>query len=163
MTTANTWEYAWENAQRGCFEYFNKLLGTLEGISAHTITTYPPVLPDLEDKTFIWKFTISGGPITVFRQTRKEILGGAWKMNAVFEAVFNSEITARSVAGSIMNALPVLQTDVEGLARLYPVSWPEINRIASRVRGSENAGEEVLAYHIQINMECAFYNTERKQ
>jgi hypothetical protein len=150
---------AWNNVERGCFEYLARALGTIEDVQGFTVDTLPRVMPaDVEDY-FIWTFKIDGGSEIVQRNSRSQVVNGAWKMDAQFTAFCVSDYTAKRVAGIIIDALPCDHRDgIEGLARLYQVSNPTRQHVLRNVESDERAGDQQRFVEITINMECSFSN-----
>jgi hypothetical protein len=157
---SNDFTYSWQAVERGCWEYFNALFGTLEGYTAFSLRNLPKTLPDAN--SFIWRFVISGGSVPVQRQTRTENVNGAWLMDALFEAWTTSDDTAMWLGGLIFTNTPVVSTDVPGLARLYPTSFPVREPDSIRLGGDDNAGQEILCVRLTVNMQAAFGNTDRR-
>lgn len=152
--------YAWSAIERGCWEYWNKVFGTVEGYSAFSMRTFPQTLPD--EKAFIWRFSINGGAIAVPRSSRSVAVNGAWLMEANLEAFCTDDETALMVGGLVMENEPVLAEDVEGLARLYVTAFPSREMDVIRLGGDANAGQEVLGVRLTVSMMAAFGNVERK-
>ena len=151
---------AWEAAERKCFDYLQAALGTIEGVHGYTPDTLPREMTGDEDDFFIWTFRISGGAVDVHRNVRTEIVNGCWHMDAEFMAYCVSDPMAKSVAGTVMGALPVLPADIEGVGKLYPVSYPTIERTTRSLVNNENAGQERVFFVVTIAMKCAFSNME---
>jgi len=158
---ATTWAYALSSVYRGCFDRWASILGTIEGARGYTVDTMPRGVPSDGADYFIWGFDISGGPIEVFRQTRAQVVGGAWHMDARLEVVCGTDDLAKRIAGEAMEALPFVEADVTGLARLYPVSFPEFSWELREVVDAERAGEEARYRIMVLPMRCAFGNTEK--
>lgn len=156
------YRFAWENAERGCWEYFNRVLGTIEGITAFDGDNMPRTVPGDGADFFIWTFKINGGAVEAFRQDRTEILGGNWHMNAVLDLWTTSDALAKRLGGIILDALPVTGGDVDGIAQLYPTAWPSRTREHREVVTGDRAGDERIFYHLTQEMACAFGNTVQK-
>ena len=151
--------YAWNSIENGCYGYFREALGTLDGVQAFTFEDMPRTMPDDSEQFFIWSFKIDGGGEVVQRSNRNNLEAGAWKMDAMFTARCSNDTVAKSVAGIIINALPVLGSDVDGLARLYHTAWPSRQYITVPVANENRAGDERRFVELIIPMACAFGNT----
>ena len=152
--------YAWQNAERGCWEYWNKVFGTVEGLTAFSVRDMPRTLP--EKDAFIWRFVFSGGTKQVLRPDRSTVLNGAWTMDALLEAWAADDDTAMWLGGIVEENQPVLASDVPGLERLYTTSFPSRDMDTLRLGGTDNAGQDILVVRVTIPMIAVFSNTDRR-
>jgi hypothetical protein len=159
--TTPDYTYSWDSIERACFEYLNNVLGTVEGVAAFTLETYPRTMSDDDQDFFIWHFSINGGPVTVFRNSRAMLPGGPWEMDAEFIAECTTDRTAKLVAGLVLNALPADQNDIPGLARLYHTEYPRRERTTKPVLSTTRAGDERVFFEVTIPMRAIFDNVER--
>ena len=156
--------YAWASIERGCFEYFQRALGTIEGVQGYTVDDLPRTMPSDAEDYFLWSFKIDGGSEVIQRGDRSQLINGAWKMDATFQAWATTDYLAKQIAGIIIDALPVLPTDgVDGLARLYHTAWPSREWVLRNVLSDDRAGDERRFVQLTIPMECAFGNTGQIQ
>lgn len=153
--------YAWHSVELGCRDYFNKTLGTIEGVTAFSMQNMPRIMPDDGVDYFIWTFDINGGPVNVQRANRTRVINGAWHMNATLKAWCATDYTAKRVGGLIMEALPVLAADVEGLAMLYPTEYPTRAMTVLNLDNENNAGQEQRFFELTVPMMAAFQNTRK--
>ena len=135
--------YAWKNAERGCWEYWNNVLGSVEGLTAFSLRNLPKTLPNAE--SFIWRFSLNGGGIAVPRQSRDRLTGGAWQMDGLMECWTTSDDTAMWLGGIIMHSQPIVSTDVPGLQRCYASEYPSREPDMIKLGGDDNAGHRPVA------------------
>lgn len=153
--------YSWSAVERGLWEYFNTLLGTIEGVSAYGYRLLPSTVGGVHD--IMWRFAISGGDIDVRRQTRTRLQGGLWVMSAEFEAWSVDDAMIMEVGGLIMGGTPVEKTDgIDGLIRCDVTKYPTRSLDSVRIDNSDNAGQEVQGLKLSIPMEVVFVNTTRR-
>lgn len=157
---SDAFTYSWQSVERGVWEYWNKVFGTVEGLTAYNIRSLPKTLPDAN--SFIWKFKMGGGQITVRRQTREKAVNGAWLMDAMLEAWTIDDDTALWIGGIIMEHNPIVSTDgIGGLQRCDATAFPDRENDTIRLGGTDNAGQEILCVRVFVPMQVAFGNTER--
>lgn len=157
---SDAFTYSWQAVERGVWEYWNKVFGTVEGLTAYNIRSLPKTLPDAN--SFIWKFKMGGGQITVRRQTREKAVNGAWLMDAMLEAWTIDDDTALWIGGIIMENNPIVSTDgIGGLQRCDATVFPDRENDTIRLGGTDNAGQEILCVRVFVPMQVAFGNTER--
>jgi hypothetical protein len=155
---SEVYTYAWESAERRCFEYLNKIIGTVDGITAFQFDNMPATLPSTLDDVLIWEFQINGGAVAVSRPDRTHVVDGAWHMEAMFRAVCFKDKWARYVGGILFDNLPATKDDMEHVARLYATQYPSRRRTVLRILGDADSGQEDRAIELTIPMMCAFYN-----
>lgn len=149
----------WISVSRGLFDYFNTIMGTIEGVRAFTVDSFPRTMPDDAPDYFIWMIKVGGGQEVVQRNSRTQVINGAYKMNAEFTAFCTDEVTGKRVAGAVIDALPVGQGDnIDGLMRLYQVTQPDGDWTTMNVLNDERAGDAQRFWKLTIQMECAFSN-----
>lgn len=154
--------YSWKSVERGCWEYFNRVLGTIEGVTAFSLRSLPKTLPD--ENSFIWRFAINGGQKPVRRQRRSELINGAWLMDALFEAWGISDDVIMIVGGTIEENTPICADDgVPGLLRLDTVAYPSREPDTIRLGGEANAGQDILCVRLTIPMQVAFGNVSNEE
>jgi hypothetical protein len=162
MSDQSTFLYAWETVERGCFEYFQRALGTIEGVQGYTVDNLPPSMPDDAASYFLWTFKIDGGGDVIQRNDRTQLPRGAWKMDAQFQCWASTDYLSKQITGIIIDALPVLASDgIEGLAMLYHTAWPSREWVLRPVVSDDRAGDERRFVQVTLPMECAFGNTNR--
>jgi hypothetical protein len=153
----SSFRYSWQAVERRCWEYFNRILGTIEGLTAYSMRDLPKTLPDAN--SYIWRFSINGGTKTVMRQTRDQVVNGSWLMDATFEAWGLDDDAMMLVGGMIEESTPVLATDgIPGLARLDAVGFPSREPDMINLGGDDNAGQGTLCVRLTIPMRVAFGN-----
>lgn len=157
MTTP--YDYSWRNVERGLFEYWLKVLGGVENITAYTFRNLPKTISENE---IIWRFSVNGPGRIVPRQTRVQVNNGAWDMDGLFEAWCLSDDTAMEIGGIIMQNNPVLSTDVAGLSRCQATGYPAREPDVIRLSDESNAGQEVLCVRLFVPFQVAFSNTEQR-
>ena len=155
--------YSWHAVERGCFEYLNKALGTLENVQAFTLDDMPRTMPDDGADFYIWHFMINGGAKNIQRQNRALIPSGAWEMNAEFSASCSTDYVAKLVGGIIENAMPATSADVDGLALLYNTEFPSRERVTRNVLNEDRAGDERIFFEMRIPMIAAFGNVDKME
>ena len=153
--------YSWHTVERGCFEYINQALGTLEDVQGYTLETMPRTMPDDGSEFYIWHFAINGGTKDVQRQNRSQVINGAWQMNAEFSAICSTDYLAKLVGGIIEQALPATSEDVVGLARLYNTEFPTRERVTRNVFNADRAGDEQIFFEVRVPMIAAFGNVDK--
>lgn len=154
--------YSWMSVERGCFEYLNRVLGTIEGVQAFPMKDMPRTMPSDGTDFFIWEFSINGGAIPVQRQQRGNLELGAWQMDASFRAICTTDDVAMLVGGVLVNALPATSADnINGLARLYPTEFPSREKTTERVFNTDRAGDERIFFEVTLPLVAAFSNVER--
>jgi hypothetical protein len=152
--------HSWASCERLCFDYLQTALGTIEGAQGFTPENFPREMTGDESYWFIWTFRISGGAMDVQRQARTEATGGVWHMDAEFTALCASDAVAKQVGGTVVGALPVADTDVPGLSRLYATQYPAIERVVKSLLNGENAGQEKTFFEVRVPMRAAFSNID---
>lgn len=152
--------YSWHSIERGCWEYWNRVFGTLENVTAFSMRDLPKTLPNAS--SFIWRFSINGGEIAVPRSSRSVAVNGAWHMDAMLEAWCPTDELALWIGGTIMDNEPVVSTDVDGLLRLYVTAFPSREPDMIRLGGDDNAGQEILCVRLTVPMKAAFSNVEQR-
>lgn len=159
---SSSFRYTWQAVERRLWEYFNRVLGTVEGLTAFSLRELPKTLPDVN--SYIWRFAMNGGNKTVMRQTRDQVVNGAWLMDATFEAWGASDDAMMLVGGVIEESTPVLSTDgIPGLVRLDATAWPSREPDSIRLGGDDNAGQEILCVRLTIPMRVAFGNITEQE
>lgn len=152
--------YAWQNIERGLFDYWSKVFGSLEGVQGFSMRNLPKTLP--ARNSFIWRVVLNGGQKTI-RQNRDNLKGGAWTMNGTIELWADSDETAMMLGGLVMEHEPVLETDgIKGLQMMYATEWPTREPDVIRLAGKDDAGQEVLCVRLVVPIVAAFYNTDRR-
>jgi len=151
---------SWAACERKAIEYFCGVLGSLEGVTAFSEQDFPRTMPTDDAEFALWKFTINGGAVGVQRQTRAAIEGGVWEMDAEFLARCTTDETAKTVAGTVFNSVPVLGSDIDGIARIYPTQYPSRERVIVNLENEANASQEVIMFEVRIPMRAVFGNME---
>lgn len=159
MTTDYT--YSWHTIERGIFEYFQRVLGTVEGITGYTEETFPRTIASDAAGFYIFKFSMNGGGNPVIRQTRTQVINGAWTMNGEVKAICSDDYTAKLVGGMCFNACPINGTDIDGLSLAYATEHPSRERELVKVASDERAGDEQIFYVVTLPLVVAFGNVER--
>ena len=158
----SSFRYSWQAVERRCWEYFNRVLGTIEGLTAYSLRDMPKTLPDAN--SYIWRFSINGGSKSVVRQTRTQAVNGTWLMDASFEAWGIDDDAMMQVGGLIEESCPVLSTDgVPGLLRLDAVGFPSREPDMIRLAGADDAGREILCVRLTVPMRAAFGNINENE
>ena len=153
--------YSWSSVERGIWEYWNKVFGTVEGLTAFNMRKLPKTLPD--SNSFIWRYKQGGGQISVRRQSRDRAVNGTWLMDAMLEAWTMEEETAMWIGGIVMQNAPITIADgIDGLQRCDVVAFPDREPDTIRLGGADNAGQEILCVRLFVPMQVAFGNAERK-
>jgi hypothetical protein len=153
--------YSWDSIERGCFEYINRVMGTIEGVTAYTLDTFPRTMPSDDADFFIWHFSINGGAVSVFRNDRTKLPGGPFEMDAEFMASCSTDRVAKLVGGILLNALPANNADVAGLGRLYNTEYPSRERTTKPVLNPTRAGDERIFFDVTVPLRAIFDNVER--
>lgn len=153
--------HSWHTVERGCFEYINNALGTIENVQGFTLENMPRTMPDDGEDFYIWHFAINGGTKDVQRLVRGQVIGGAWQMNAEFSAICTTDYLAKLIGGTMENALPATGDDVTGLARLYNTEFPSRERVTRNVFNEDRAGDERVFFEVRIPMIAAFGNVDK--
>jgi hypothetical protein len=150
---------AWAAAERSCFDYFQSVLQTIEGVHGYTPDTFPREMTVGESDFYIWTFKISGGAGELLgRNSRSEATGGSWHMDAEFMAVCAADSVAKSVGGLVIGALPVTSSDIAQIGKLYATAYPSIERTTRSLVTATSAGEERIFFELRVPMRCAFDN-----
>jgi len=155
----NPYTYAWKNINRGVFEYWQKVFGTVENLQGYPYRLFPSAIK--RSNEFIWRVKIGGGN-KVPRGSRSQITGGAWLMDATLETFCTTEDVAYELGGIVMDHEPVTESDVIGLQRFHAITQPDIELATLRVEGPTDAGQEILCVRMWVDFQCAFHNTEKK-
>ena len=159
---SNSFLHSWASVERGLVDYFGVQLGTIEGVQGYTVDTLPRTMPDDSTDFYIWMFKIDGGSNVIQRQSRDQIVNGAWHMDAMFQAWATTDYLAKQIAGAILDALPAVPSDgIDGLARLYNTAWPNREWVVRGVLNDQRAGDERRFVQLTIPMAVAFGNTAK--
>lgn len=160
MPAVTSFVHSWSACERHCFSYLQTALGSIEGVNGYTIETMPREMASAEDYYYIWEFSIGGGSMDIQRQSRAEIPGGVWSMDAIFTAICSTDTIAKQVGGTVIGALPATGSDVPNLGRLFATSYPSIQRVTRSLSNKENAGQERVFFKVDISMRVTFDNME---
>jgi len=154
---------SWRLIEDRCRAYFNSVLETVDGITGYSMQSFPAQMPSDNHGYFIWQFSINGGAVGVHRQTREALPGGVWEMDAEFMALCADDEAALNLGGLVWQQIPVLGTDVDGLARLYPTAYPSRERALVNLGGNVNANQEQVFFRMVIPMRAVFGNVEETE
>jgi len=161
-----TAEYAWESAERRCFEYLAGKLGTLEGVGHFMPEDYPRLMQSAAAVNE-WRFEITGGP------DNPHGVNSAWQMDGVFTGRFSSRSTALRTAGLVMEYTPAGSnwTATKGddraivdVAEFSLSGRPEVKRDVADTdpdaEGATAAGS-VVVWELTIPLMIVFGNIEK--
>lgn len=186
MTVANTAQFAWQNAERRCFDYLLKGLASVEAVYEDGITRqlnppselgypatrgylakFPRAIPDAKTAR-VWKFSIGGdSEVLQIQATGRPCRG--WAKNATFECVCIKRTDLLQVAGLLRNIVPVdadntnpmEQWDIFGVQRLTLMPGDSLEPAVMTVEHDNDKGGEVECWRLVQPMLVVFTNTEK--
>lgn len=120
--------WSWLSAERKCFDFVNKALGTVEGIQGYKPEDFPRVAT-LSSECNNWMFEISGGDSPFIRSPSEQGNTRALWMQATFKGRFTERDLAQRVACAVWDVLPSGEsTDptLAGIAQIQPTAYPSV-------------------------------------
>jgi len=152
-----TARYAWQNAERRCFEWFLEKLGAAENVQGY-MAELPKTVPSITECNR-WFFEMQGGGQVV--RTQKRNLN-AWRMSARIRGIFTERALAQQVAGLIRDYTPIIPSDaIQGVQELSVTGEPTLVREVMTLDNDLGQGGPIRVWLLEYPMECVFYNTEQ--
>lgn len=160
-------QFAWENAERRIFDYLNSKLGLIEGLTFFIADEIKGA--NDTDNLKILSFELSGnGEVIQIQGSQRPT--SSWRMAGKLTGFFTSRQVAQETCGLIMDNIPVdkkkgssTEWEIEGVQRFTQVSMPIISRevipVLDDAEGS--TGGQMLAWRLDWDFDCVFFNTER--
>lgn len=155
-------QWAWQTAERRCFDYLQKKLGTLENVGGFLAEYERDALTDT--KLNEWVFRINGGtnvhvPPPAGRST-------AWHNEALFEGRFTERSLALQTIGILRDSLPAGDATPDdaatlaGVSKLYLTAHPSIERGTLDVDadGDEVSQSMIRVWLVTVPMAVAYVN-----
>jgi hypothetical protein len=154
-------QWAWQTAERRCFDYLQTKLGTLENVGGYLGEL--PRVALVDDQLNEWTFRISGGgnvhvPPPGQRPT-------AWHNEAMFEGRFTDRSLAMQTIGILRDSLPAGEdfaddaTALAGVQKLYFTAHPALDRGTVEVDADGAATESIIrVWTVTVPMAVAYNN-----
>ena len=153
MTTNAYW--SWDAAERRCFEYFQAIIGGLEGVTGFMPEDYPRWATTAEECNN-WAFEISGGDRPHIRSPVERGNARTMWMMATFKARFTERQLAKRVACLAWDALPAGVADVAtypmlaGIAQIQPTAYPQLMADVQEIANDQDEGGETRVWTVEI-------------
>lgn len=155
-----TAEYAWQAAERRCFDYLLTVLSGVEDDDAF-LGAIPRTFPDSTAGSLQWSFAMGGGGnVHVPNPTvRGQIT--SWHNDAMWEGVFITRADAVHYIGLLRDALPAGPADIAGVQKLYISAHPTIEQAAVEIESDATSGGQVPAWRVVVPMSVAYENADQ--
>ena len=149
---SNTAYWSWDAAERRCFEYLQKVLGTLEGINGFMPEDFPRVATAVYECNN-WTFEITGGEQPHTRSPQERGNSKVMWMSATFRARFTERNLAKRVACAVWEALPAGADDdpvLAGIAQIQPTGYPQLTPDVQDIANDQEEGGETRVWLVEI-------------
>jgi hypothetical protein len=161
--SVNTAEFAWESAERRCFNYLNKTLGTIPDIQGF-IATFPKAI-NATSSLVLWTFEINGGGGVVQIQAN-QAPSASWHLGARLRGLFTERTTAQEFCGRIKNILPyeIRFPDplLENILRFSIADNPTLEQDVIPIQDDvSDIGGDYPIWRLEWGLSVAFTNSER--
>ncbi len=163
--------YAWQTAERRCFNYLLSVLGALEGVQGF-LSKYPRTVASPEGDLNQWRWEIVGGgsDIHVPNPPQRGAIT-SWHDNAMFEGRYTDRALAQQTVGILRDSLPAgrdvpagaePETAIEGVSKIYISQHPAIlPDTAELVSDLDSKGGLVEVWRVVVPMMVAYDNAEQ--
>ncbi len=144
--------WSWDAAERRCFEYINKTLGTLEGVQGFMPEDFPRVAT-VPSECNNWTFEISGGDSPHIRSPQERVNTKSMWMNATFRGRFTERKLAKLVACAVWDELPAGAADdpvLAGIAEIQATGYPQITADVAEIAADQDEGGETRVWLVEI-------------
>ena len=149
-------EFAWESAERRCFEYLLSKLGDLEGVQGFLGELPRAALKQSELN--MWFFEISGGG-EVVRINPDQRPYNCWRQDAAVKGIFTELSLAQRVAGRLRDILPAGPTDqITGVERLDFTAQPILTRDIVELENDLESGGHIRVWRLEYGMDVTYHN-----
>lgn len=169
MAATDSARYAWQTAERRCFDYLCAVLGQIEDV-AHVLGRLPRTIGAISDLNQ-WAFEINGGGDAHFVQPTQRRMVKQWHMRAVFMGRFTERAKAQEVAGLLRDYLPagesnapedILQCNLAGIQQINRAAHEQIDQqTAMMASDNDEGGGERPVWQLTVPMFVVFENQDQ--
>lgn len=155
---SNTPYWSWVSAERLCFEYLNKELGTIEGVNGFKPEDYPRTAT-LSSECNNWMFEMSGGESPFIRSPVERGNASMLWMLATFTGRFTERDVAQRVAMAVWSILPAGETTdnkLTGIVEVQPTAYPSVTPDTVELANDLEKGGEQRIWVVKIPCHVVF-------
>lgn len=163
--STNTAEFAWESAERRCFNYLNQKLGTIPDVQGF-IGSFPKDI-NATSNLVLWTWEINGGG-QIVQIAGNQVPSASWHMGARIRGLFTERQTAQEFCGRIKDIVPYdyktspLSPLMENIMRFYIVDTPSLEQDVMPIQDDTTGeGGDYPIWRLEWNFSVAFTNSER--
>lgn len=149
---SDTAYWSWDAAERRCFEYIQRVLGTLEGVQGFMPEDFPRTAT-VPSECNNWTFEISGGDSPFIRSPQERGNTEAMWMLATFKGRFTERSLAKRVACALWEALPAGESDdpvLAGIAQIQSTGYPQCTADVVEIAADQEEGGETRVWVVEI-------------
>lgn len=101
-----------------------------------------------------WMFGFTGGSEVFIVEKEKNTF--AWTMTAAFRGIYTDRDTALLDLWTVMDNMPLSETEISEIHRVDPISPPTIDRQVVRLENDLTAGGETRVWAVEMMLEITF-------
>lgn len=164
MPVSDSPEWAWDTAEQRCFDYLNKVLGSIPQIESFRGAL--PRLASRPDALIQWAFAINGGANVLIPPPEQRGNIRTWHNESAIVGRFTDRRTALQIIGLVRKATPAgtrpgQAPEIEGVQSLYILAHPQVSQITVELESDLDAGGLVACWSIFIPMAVCYDNQDK--
>jgi len=156
----SSWAQSWQHAETTLFGWFRSILGG--DLDKSAFLGEIPVDFEYESERGMWVFALTGGGVPLDYDSNIATAGGfgVRQLSALWEGYYTERKDAMSIAGKMMDAIPLPEGSLAGVYRCKPAQEPSIERGVLTRANDQTDGGEMRVWKVTIALEVMLQRVE---